>query len=115
MPHPHEQKLHEVVNSLTSESFKSFVAARTAETSRSPRARGRSPGDGELQEFPAGHPGRIVAPMGAHRCLLFAVLPPNRTACQGISGGLRFPAAPNPSYPIGVRHRGTRAALDQAR
>src|SRR6187399_2658393 len=36
MPHPHEQKLHEVVNSLTSESFRSFVAARTADTSRSP-------------------------------------------------------------------------------
>src|SRR5580765_521011 len=36
MPHPHEQKLHEVVNSLTSESFKSFVAARIAGTSRSP-------------------------------------------------------------------------------
>ena len=44
MPHPHEQKLHEVVNSLTSESFKSFVAARTSETSRSPSsARSRSP------------------------------------------------------------------------
>jgi hypothetical protein len=27
MPQPHEQKLHEVVNSLTSESFRSFVAA----------------------------------------------------------------------------------------
>ena len=36
MPHPHEQKLHEVVNSLTSESFRSFVAARIAGTSRSP-------------------------------------------------------------------------------
>ena len=36
MPQPHEQKLHEVVNSLTSESFKSFVAARIAGTSRSP-------------------------------------------------------------------------------
>src|SRR5690242_13601183 len=40
MPQPHEQKLHEVVNSLTSESFRSLVAARTAETSTSPsRAR----------------------------------------------------------------------------
>src|SRR5580765_2687668 len=36
MPHPHEQKLHEVVNSLTFESFKSFVAARIAGTSKSP-------------------------------------------------------------------------------
>src|SRR5580765_7365180 len=36
MPHPHEQKLHEVVNSLTCESFRSFVAARIAGTSRSP-------------------------------------------------------------------------------
>src|SRR6185436_8601077 len=36
MPHPHEQKLQEVVNSLTSESFRSFVAARIAGTSRSP-------------------------------------------------------------------------------
>ena len=36
MPHPHEQKLQEVVNSLTSESFRSCVAARIAGTSRSP-------------------------------------------------------------------------------
>src|SRR6188508_2396823 len=36
MPHPHEQKLHEVVNSLTSESFMSCVAARIAGTSMSP-------------------------------------------------------------------------------
>src|SRR5687768_12077141 len=36
MPHPHEQKLQEVVNSLTSDSFRSFVAARIAGTSRSP-------------------------------------------------------------------------------
>src|SRR5688572_7876064 len=36
MPHPHEQKLQEVVNSLTSESFSSFVAALTAERSTSP-------------------------------------------------------------------------------
>src|SRR6185295_5346326 len=43
IPHPHEQKLHEVVNSLTSESFKSFVAARTAETSRSPPSASPAP------------------------------------------------------------------------
>src|SRR5258705_10763163 len=43
MPHPHEQKLHEVVNSLTSESFKSFVAARTAETSRRPPSASPAP------------------------------------------------------------------------
>ena len=43
MPHPHEQKLHEVVNSLTSESFKSFVAARTAGTSRSPPSASPAP------------------------------------------------------------------------
>src|SRR6188768_3216398 len=36
IPHPHEQKLHEVVNSLTSESFRSCVAARISATSRSP-------------------------------------------------------------------------------
>ena len=35
-PHLHEQKLQEEVNSLTSESFKSFVAARIAGTSSSP-------------------------------------------------------------------------------
>src|SRR5580692_6139154 len=33
MPHPHEQKLQEVVNSLTSESFSICVLARTASTS----------------------------------------------------------------------------------
>jgi len=33
MPHPHEQKLQEVVNSLTSESFRFCVLARTASTS----------------------------------------------------------------------------------
>ena len=43
MPHPHEQKLHEVVNSLTSESFKSFVAARIAGTSRSPPSASPAP------------------------------------------------------------------------
>jgi hypothetical protein len=36
MPQPHEQKLQEVVNSLTSASFKSLVAARMAGTSSSP-------------------------------------------------------------------------------
>src|SRR6187455_3149455 len=36
MPHPHEQKLQEVVNSLTFDSFMSAVAARMARTSRSP-------------------------------------------------------------------------------
>src|SRR5262249_50184516 len=36
IPHPHEQKLQEVVNSLTFESFNSFVAALTAATSISP-------------------------------------------------------------------------------
>src|SRR4029079_16728502 len=36
MPQPHEQKLHDVVNSLTAESFRSFVAARMAGTSRRP-------------------------------------------------------------------------------
>ena len=36
IPQPHEQKLQEVVNSLTSASFNSFVAARTAGQSRSP-------------------------------------------------------------------------------
>jgi hypothetical protein len=36
MPHPHEQKLQEVVNSLTFDSFMSAVAARMAGTSRSP-------------------------------------------------------------------------------
>src|SRR6478672_594361 len=36
MPHPHEQKLQEVVNSLTFASFNSFVAAFTAGTSRRP-------------------------------------------------------------------------------
>src|SRR6187431_1338999 len=35
MPQPHEQKLHEVVNSLTFESFISCVAVRIARTSRS--------------------------------------------------------------------------------
>src|SRR5689334_873969 len=30
MPHPHEQKLHDVVNSLTLESFRFCVLARTA-------------------------------------------------------------------------------------
>src|SRR4029077_12744724 len=43
MPHPHEQKLHEVVNSLTSESFNSFVAARIAGTSRSPPSASPAP------------------------------------------------------------------------
>src|SRR4029077_20421359 len=36
MPQPHEQKLQEVVNSLTSESFNFWVFARTAATSTSP-------------------------------------------------------------------------------
>src|SRR5215472_668390 len=36
IPHPHEQKLQEVVNSLTLESFNSSVAALTAVTSISP-------------------------------------------------------------------------------
>src|SRR5689334_6447088 len=36
MPQPHEQKLQEVVNSLTFDSFMSAVAARMARTSRSP-------------------------------------------------------------------------------
>ena len=36
MPQPHEQKLQEVVNSLTFDSFRSAVAARIARTSRSP-------------------------------------------------------------------------------
>src|SRR5580700_5886229 len=36
MPHPHEQKLQEVVNSAISESFHSCVAARTVGTSRKP-------------------------------------------------------------------------------
>src|SRR6266478_696962 len=36
MPHPHEQKLQEVVNSLKFESFSSFVAALTVRTSMSP-------------------------------------------------------------------------------
>src|SRR4029077_9295478 len=43
MPHPQEQKLHEVVNSLTSESFKFFVAARIAGTSRSPPSASPTP------------------------------------------------------------------------
>src|ERR1700751_5052961 len=36
IPHPQEQKLQEVVNSLTFESFNSFVAALTAAPSISP-------------------------------------------------------------------------------
>ena len=36
MPQPHEQKLQEVVNSLTSESFNFWVFARTAATSTRP-------------------------------------------------------------------------------
>ena len=36
MPQPHEQKLQEVVNSLTFESFSSRAAACTAVTSRNP-------------------------------------------------------------------------------
>src|SRR3954447_26730499 len=36
MPQPHEQKLHEVVNSLTFASLKVFAAAFTAGTSRRP-------------------------------------------------------------------------------
>src|SRR6476659_4922137 len=36
MPQPHEQKLQEVVNSLTSESFNCCVLARTAATSTTP-------------------------------------------------------------------------------
>ena len=43
MPHPHEQKLQEVVNSLTSESFRSFVAARIAGTSSSPPSASPAP------------------------------------------------------------------------
>ena len=43
MPQPHEQKLHEVVNSLTFESFKSFAAACTAGTSRSPPSASPAP------------------------------------------------------------------------
>src|SRR3954466_23015 len=43
MPQPHEQKLHEVVNSLTAESFRSLVAARTAETSRRPPSASPAP------------------------------------------------------------------------
>src|SRR3954469_19152655 len=34
MPHPHEQKLHEVVNSLTFASLSSWLAALTLERSR---------------------------------------------------------------------------------
>src|SRR5215472_3205422 len=36
MPHPHEQKLQDVVNSLTSESLRDRVLARTAGTSMGP-------------------------------------------------------------------------------
>ena len=36
MPHPQEQKLHEVVTSVTLASLTSFVAARTAVTSITP-------------------------------------------------------------------------------
>ena len=36
MPHPHEQKLQEVVNSLTFESFNFFVAALNVGKSNSP-------------------------------------------------------------------------------
>src|SRR3954449_13316817 len=43
IPQPHEQKLHEVVNSLTSESFRSLVAARTSETSRRPPSASPAP------------------------------------------------------------------------
>src|SRR5262245_17852184 len=40
MPQPHEQKLHDVVNSLMSESLRSWVAALTAgQSSRPPTAR----------------------------------------------------------------------------
>jgi hypothetical protein len=43
MPHPHEQKLHEVVNSLTFASFKFCVAARTVDTSMSPLSASPAP------------------------------------------------------------------------
>src|SRR6516225_2060133 len=43
MPHPHEQKLHEVVNSRTSLSFNCCVAARTEGTSRRPASARPSP------------------------------------------------------------------------
>src|SRR6516225_4407153 len=43
MPHPHEQKLHEVVNSRTSRSFNCCVAARTEGTSRTPASARPSP------------------------------------------------------------------------
>ena len=36
MPQPHEQKLHEVVNSFTFESFNFWVAALTVDKSRRP-------------------------------------------------------------------------------
>src|SRR6516162_8655779 len=36
IPHPHEQKLHEVVNSLTLASFNSCAAALTLDRSMSP-------------------------------------------------------------------------------
>src|SRR5436190_21850957 len=43
MPQPHEQKLQDVVNSLTADSFKSFVAARIAGTSTSPPSASPAP------------------------------------------------------------------------
>src|SRR5277367_6827324 len=43
MPQPHEQKLQEVVNSLTSESFNFSVLARTAATSTRPPSASPAP------------------------------------------------------------------------
>jgi hypothetical protein len=54
MPQPHEQKLQEVVNSLTFASFNSFDAAFRAGTSRRPpSASPAAAADGGFQPVPA--------------------------------------------------------------
>src|SRR6187399_1392151 len=98
MPHPHEQKLHDVVNSLTSESFMSFVAARTAETSSSPSsARPAPPAKVSFRRSL-----RVTVLMG---CLQFELLRPTQTARQDI------PAVAIPSSSVGDRPCGCGATL----
>jgi hypothetical protein len=86
MPHPHEQKLHEVVNSLTSESFKSFVAARIAGTSMSPPREPGATADADFQPVPA------IERLAEGRCPFSTALPFENGAPKSKDVPQKFPA-----------------------
>src|SRR3954463_5812552 len=89
MPHPHEQKLHEVVNSLTFESFRSLVAARIAGTSSRPPIASPAP----LPTVSLNRSLRVRVDLEASSGLSMAVLP------GGWAANCRTPAGrPPPVY-----------------